>query len=138
MSTKRWPRAFRTLSTHSTVPGRRCDSGTARCSARDGYVPAIGPGLAHISAANFPAFLVPDKFGKFGKFDPWQRCWSLDARASPPVARGTAKRRQVPRLRASLIGVCLPPAFGIAPVRVRHGERTPSVPPCQDPDCEFV
>src|SRR5215216_1819732 len=30
----------------------------------------------------------------------------------------TAKRRQVLRLRASLVGVCLPPACGIAPVRV--------------------
>src|SRR5215212_5290618 len=44
----------------------------------------------------------------------------------------TAKRRQVQRLRASLVGVCLPPAFGIAPVHVRHSERTPSVPLCQD------
>src|SRR5215203_1524569 len=41
---------------------------------------------------------------------------------------GTAKRRQVQRLRASLVGVCLPPAFGIAPV---HVWRTVNVhPPC--------
>src|SRR4051812_8452796 len=37
------------------------------------------------------------------------------------VAASRAKRRQVLRLRASLVGVCSPPAFGIAPVRVWLG-----------------
>src|SRR5215211_7886889 len=40
----------------------------------------------------------------------------------------TAKRRQVPRLRASPVGVCVPPAFGIAPVRVWLGVNVH--PPC--------
>src|SRR5215207_5430089 len=53
-------------------------------------------------------------------------------RISVTTRRHTAKRRQVQRLRASLVGVCLPPASRIAPVRVRHSERTPSVPRCQD------
>ena len=43
-------------------------------------------------------------------------------------AASTANRRQVPRLRASPVGVCLPPAFGIAPVRVWLGVNVH--PPC--------
>src|SRR5918998_4037534 len=46
----------------------------------------------------------------------------------------TAKRRQVPRLRASLVGVCC--AIRVrdcSPPRLAYGERTPSVPSCQYP-----
>jgi hypothetical protein len=62
------------------------------------YRRGIAAGPSHKLAANFPAFLAPEKFGKFGKFD----YSPLPHRPNP----GTAKRRQVPRLRASLVGVC--------------------------------
>jgi hypothetical protein len=46
----------------------------------------------------------------------------------------TAKRRQVPRLRASLVGVCCAARFrDCSRPRLAYSERTPSLPPCQYP-----
>ena len=93
-------------------------------------VAALGAGLA----AN-PAFLVLRKLRKF-------RLGHVDSGAGrsrmvlPRSLRrdGTAKRRQVPRLRASPVGSATAARFrDCSRPRLAYSERTPCVPGCQYP-----